>query len=249
MSKASSRKFHFIYVTTNKVNGMKYLGLRSSDTLDDSYLGSGKYLKRAVKKYGCSNFVREITHLVDSREELYGLEAVLITQEIIDSPNWYNQCGGGKGPANLIVSEETKEKHRKNMRGNRNFLGHKHTEETKLKISNGVKTSPKYRRAQSKVSESLKGNKRSLGYRHTEESKKKMSKSQTGRKHSAETKAKISESNKLIATEEFKEAISVRIKNWWNTAPMLACPHCGKETKNAGTLSRWHNDNCKEKTP
>ena len=39
-----------IYKTTNLVNGKSYVGMDSKN--DPNYLGSGKLLKRAVKKYG-----------------------------------------------------------------------------------------------------------------------------------------------------------------------------------------------------
>ncbi len=47
-----------IYKTTNKVNGKIYIGKNATDNPD--YLGSGQYLKRAIKKYGRDNFVKEV---------------------------------------------------------------------------------------------------------------------------------------------------------------------------------------------
>ena len=52
-------KQHYIYLTTNKINGMKYIGKHYGE-LDDSYLGSGKILKRAIEKYGKENFEKSI---------------------------------------------------------------------------------------------------------------------------------------------------------------------------------------------
>ena len=43
-------KQHYIYLTTNNINGMKYIGKHYGE-LDDPYLGSGKILKRAITKY------------------------------------------------------------------------------------------------------------------------------------------------------------------------------------------------------
>jgi hypothetical protein len=47
-----------IYITTNKVNGKKYIGQSKYNNL--SYLGSGKLLKQAIKKYGKDNFCKKI---------------------------------------------------------------------------------------------------------------------------------------------------------------------------------------------
>lgn len=54
--------YGFIYITTNLINGKKYIGKRKCtfNEYDDSYLGSGKLLLQAVEKYGKSNFSREI---------------------------------------------------------------------------------------------------------------------------------------------------------------------------------------------
>ena len=52
-------KQHYIYLTTNNINGMKYIGKHYGE-LDDPYLGSGKILKRAITKYGKENFTKSI---------------------------------------------------------------------------------------------------------------------------------------------------------------------------------------------
>lgn len=41
---------YIIYETTNNKNGKKYIGCHVTDNLNDEYLGSGKYLKIAIKK-------------------------------------------------------------------------------------------------------------------------------------------------------------------------------------------------------
>ena len=47
----------FVYVTTNLINGKKYLGKHNGKS--NSYLGSGKALKKAIKKYGKKKHYRE----------------------------------------------------------------------------------------------------------------------------------------------------------------------------------------------
>lgn len=48
----------FIYKTTNLVSGKIYIGQYSGEK--DTYLGSGKLIKLAIKKYGKENFIRDI---------------------------------------------------------------------------------------------------------------------------------------------------------------------------------------------
>ena len=50
--------YGFVYITTNMINGKKYIGKRKYSTGWEKYLGSGKYLKNALKKYGKYNFIK-----------------------------------------------------------------------------------------------------------------------------------------------------------------------------------------------
>jgi hypothetical protein len=47
-----------IYLTTNQINGKIYIGQTSINK--HGYIGSGKLLKKAIKKYGKNNFIRTI---------------------------------------------------------------------------------------------------------------------------------------------------------------------------------------------
>lgn len=87
--------YHYIYKTVNTLNGMYYFGRHSTKNLDDGYLGSGKYLLNAFKKYGKQHFKREILEFARSSEDLWCLEERYITKEMIDDPNCYNQAFGG----------------------------------------------------------------------------------------------------------------------------------------------------------
>ena len=66
-------KFGFVYLTENLVNGKKYIGQTTKDQ-NINYLGSGKYLLRAIEKYGKENFKRSILAYADTKEQLNELE-------------------------------------------------------------------------------------------------------------------------------------------------------------------------------
>lgn len=85
-----------IYKTTNKVNGKIYIGKNATDNPD--YLGSGQYLKRAIKKYGRDSFIKEIIETcyddktLDERERYWIAFYGSTNREI-----GYNLTDGGTG--------------------------------------------------------------------------------------------------------------------------------------------------------
>lgn len=89
--------FYTVYRTTNKINGMFYIGVHKTTEPNDSYLGSGKRLKYALKKYGVEAFEKEILHVFESREEAFAKEKALVTEEVLDSGKCYNVKLGGEG--------------------------------------------------------------------------------------------------------------------------------------------------------
>lgn len=88
----------FIYKTTNKVNGKVYIGKKSNIKRSSNYLGSGKLIKKAIKKYGKDSFIREIlVENIQTKEELDNAERYWIAQMNTQVPNGYNLAIGGEG--------------------------------------------------------------------------------------------------------------------------------------------------------
>lgn len=92
--------YGFVYITTNHINGKKYIGQKRYDKANKwkSYLGSGIHLKRAINKYGSENFSKEIIEDCKSKELLDEREKYWIEYyNAVKSNEFYNIASGGDG--------------------------------------------------------------------------------------------------------------------------------------------------------
>lgn len=212
-------KYHTIYKTINLLNGKFYVGLHSTNNLDDGYLGSGTTLLKAVNKYGKDNFKREILEFCDCREDLVDREMYWIQQlDALNREIGYNirLDAASSGFYGKGFTEESKEKLRQANLGKKQSIstinkrvksrvGYKHSEETKRKIGEANK-----------------------GHILSEEAKQRMISKLTGRKRTYAEKLAIS-----------KAQIGKKPKQ-------IQCPHCRKVGGN-NVMKRHHFDNCKLK--
>lgn len=108
--------YGFIYITTNNVNGKKYIGQKSYNQKNwKTYLGSGIVLNRAIKRHGKENFSREIIEECKTKEDLDQREKYWISYyDAVNSEDFYNIALGGDG-GNTIAgySEEQLEEYKK----------------------------------------------------------------------------------------------------------------------------------------
>ena len=172
--------FHFVYKTTNLVNGRYYIGKTTTKYLNKKYFGSGKILLEAIKKYGEENFKREILAYSDTPEANAEKERELIGDLWSTDPLCYNLKAGGLGgrPKGLALSEETRSKISGALKGKTKSASHVanikkrvFSEETKRRMSEAAKNRPP----------------------RTEEHKRKLGLVNKGRHLSEEHKRKVSE--------------------------------------------------------
>jgi hypothetical protein len=164
------KQYHFIYKIINIINEKYYIGMHSTNNLDDGYMGSGYRIRRSIKKYGENNFKREIIEFLPDRSSLKEREKELVNENLLKDPMCMNLCVGGeggniskegvsRGGTNMLkkmwkndewrkkqiekIKNRTKELHQKGKYKNFRFdwTGKKHKEDTKLII--GLKNSIK----------------------------------------------------------------------------------------------------------
>jgi group I intron endonuclease len=118
-----------IYKTTNLINNRFYVG---KDKMNNPrYLGSGKILKEAIKKYGKENFIKEILEICETVDKMNEREIFWI-EELNAIEEGYNITKGGDG-GNTIENHPNKneisKKHSEWMIENNPTRGRKKSQE------------------------------------------------------------------------------------------------------------------------
>lgn len=163
-SACSEDYYGYIYMTTNLVNGMRYIGQHSSKEFDKYYYGSGRLIKEALSEFGHDNFKCEIIEWCKTYEELNTREIYWINFYKADSrEDFYNLAYGGSNSKYALKGE------------NHPFYNKKHKKESidKMSISKRGKNNPMYGKHQSietkcKISEAQIGCKNHMYGKHEE---------------------------------------------------------------------------------
>jgi hypothetical protein len=103
MERASRKKYHYIYKTTCIITNKFYIGMHSTDNLEDGYIGSGKRLWNSINKHGKDNHVCEILEFLLDRSSLKAREKEIVNVELINEELCMNLQLGGDGG---FISEE-----------------------------------------------------------------------------------------------------------------------------------------------
>jgi hypothetical protein len=113
-----------IYKITNKINNKIYIGIHQTDNVNDNYMGSGKLIKAAIKKYGKSSFNKDIIFIFDTLDQAIEKEKEIICEDFIAREDTYNIALGGSLGGSKI--------------NGLSFLGKNHSAVTKDKISKSL---------------------------------------------------------------------------------------------------------------
>jgi group I intron endonuclease len=219
-----AKKFHFVYLTTNLINGKRYIGDHSSDIIDDSYLGSGRpYFQNALNEYGKENFKREILEFFNTKEEAFKAQEKYIINYNTLYPNGYNLSPMGGVGFNGCFSDETRKKMSNSRSGNKNGMYNKrHSEDAKRKQSEARKGKEPWNKGKTNVySEETIQKFKNISHKREKNP-------MHGKTHSLETIQKMR--NAKAGKKQSK----------------IQCPYCNKIGGIAG-MKHYHFENCKKK--
>lgn len=166
------KQYHFIYKTTDTRNGNFYIGMHSTDNLNDGYVGSGKRLKKLIYKYGKEIFNMEILEFLPNRQLLKLRESEIVNSDLLLESKCMNLKPGGYGGFSneehqLKCSQAAGKKHSKRLLEDEEYRKNYSEKQSQ----NGKK-------------------------RYKEKNLKGFTFDWTGKKHSEETKSKMSEIKK-----------------------------------------------------
>jgi len=172
MARTEDKKFHYIYKTMCIVTNRFYIGMHSTDNLEDGYKGSGSRLWHSIRKHGKENHITEILEFLPSRQELKKREAEIVNEELLGNSMCMNLVLGGNGGLTLEAQEKGSKigcaKLSKLFAEDEEFKT-KHSKALSISMQKAVEN----------------GTHRGWNY------------DRTGRKHTDDAKRKISEKNKL----------------------------------------------------
>lgn len=262
------KKYHFVYITTNLINGKQYVGDHSTDDLNchrtKNYLGSGKFtLHLAIQKYGKENFSREILEFFHTKQEAFDAQEKYIKEYNTRTPNGYNiSYKGGSEMSGGSVSEKTRKKMSDAKKGikfttehikklSESHIGNKHSQEIiniiALKNKGQKRSKEAIKKMQKPKTEAHKKNikKGMKGKKYTEERKNNIRVALKESWKDPKKRKKQSEKLKslnLNPSKETREKISKALKG--KIQQKIKCPYCKKEGGIAA-MYRWHFNSCK----
>lgn len=144
IDKPNQNNYGFVYITHNLISNKYYIGKCKYSRRNswETYLGSGKYLKNAINKYGIENFKKYIIKECKTEKELIESEEYYLEKykAYEYGNNFYNISNTGSGGYLLSgYSEEQKQQYSKKMS---NIMKEKSKDPNYIKnISLGVKKS------------------------------------------------------------------------------------------------------------
>jgi hypothetical protein len=212
---------HYTYKITDPQSGRYYVGRHSTENINDSYIGSGKWIRSLNDK---KNLIKEILSYYDDFKSLCEAEKTLITEHYNNELNMnFNNSSVGFATGNLNPAHSDKEKQRRN---NWNWMK---TEDGKryASINNPSKKDSVREKRKQKSNQQL------------DEGSHNFLKSNVRIKVIEAAKLRFKNNNPMKNPEI--------LKKFQKPQERIECPHCGK-IGGKSLIKRYHFDNCTKST-
>lgn len=185
-------KFHYIYKTTCLITKKYYIGMHSTNNINDGYLGSGNLISRSIHKHGKENHIIEILEFFPNRKSLSIREKEIVNEKMLKEELCLNLKLGGEGgwenvnPWPKTRSRKLSQEHIEKIRINSSK--YRHSIESKKKISKSNKGKHHICHSEETKNKIRIGNLKNagdkngfFGKKHSEETKLKWSMARTGK--------------------------------------------------------------------
>jgi hypothetical protein len=88
---------YIVYKIVNKIDKKFYIGVhKTTDIINNKYMGSGIRIRNAIKKYGIHNFQKITLFIFDDKHLAYDKEKELVNSDLLLNENCYNLRIGGE---------------------------------------------------------------------------------------------------------------------------------------------------------
>ena len=131
-------KLWYLYIITNLCNNKLYIGVTTNPEKRwwKHCNGSRQIIGKAIKKYGKENFSFTVWYRgPEFQIKIIERKYIKLFNTYISGGRGYNASLGGEGISGCSVSIEARKKISDKAMGHRRCLGHKHSLETRLKMS------------------------------------------------------------------------------------------------------------------
>lgn len=231
--------YGYIYVTTNLISKKIYIGQRKG-LFNTNYYGSGKYLIRAIKKYGKENFEVKFLEYCYSLNFLNDREKYWIKKLNSIQPNGYNISTGGHNGDNFKNHPDRDKIIKNRTKSLRKWLK---TDKAKIIRSNATKEIWKrkdYRELMTKKN-------KEISNRLDVKEKKSINGRLVHGTYKMRKKKSKDAKNFWLNNKKARKEKSLLSKIMWKNFTLEKCDYCEFKSKSKALIIRYHNDNCKFK--